>query len=373
MTRANRRVGRRASVKTRASALGAVGTRREVEGIFSSVADARARVETFERVPFAAHASPLERATRLSTALGVELFIKRDDAYGTITGGNKTRKLEYLLAEALELGATRVVTQGATQSNHARQTAAACARLGLACHVLLEDRTKREDRNYTRNGNVLLNDLFGATVELRPGDRGLNMNEEMESACERFREQGERVYGIVGGGSCPTGALGYVRAVYEILEQAEEMGLGDFDYIVHATGSAGTQAGLVTGLHSVNSKTKLLGFGVRAPKETQESNVYNLAVQTCAKLGIPAVDRELVVADCNYVGQGYGFPTDGTIEAIREFARLEGILLDPVYSGKGAAGLIDYCRRGMFEPGAKICFLHTGGTPSLHGYLDSFC
>ena len=346
---------------------------RAVEGICASVKEARARVEGFPRVRFAGNDSPLERAERLSTALGVEIFIKRDDAYGTVTGGNKTRKLEYLLAEALDAGAERVVTQGATQSNHARQTASACAKLGLKCHVLLEDRTKREDRNYTRNGNVLLNELFGATMELRPGDRGLNMNEEMESACELFRERGERVYGIVGGGSCPTGALGYVRAVYEILEQVEAMGVGDFDYIVHATGSAGTQAGLVTGLHSVNSKTKLLGFGVRAPKETQESNVYNLAVQTCAKLGIAPVDRERVVADCNYVGQGYGFPTDGTIEAIREFARLEGVLLDPVYSGKGAAGLIDYCRRGIFKPGTKICFLHTGGTPSLHGYLDSFC
>ena len=369
---ARARVGREKA--RRASSGCALGVDARTRDGTMTTADARALVESFARVSLApTGASPIERAPRLSEALGggAEIFIKRDDVYGTITGGNKTRKLEYLLAEALDANAERVVTQGATQSNHARQTAAACARLGLKCHVLLEDRTKRVDQNYTANGNVLLNSLFGATMEYRPGDQGLNMNDEMLASCESFREKGERVYGIVGGGSCPTGALGYVRAAIEILEQADAMGL-EFDYIVHATGSAGTQAGLVTGLHAVGSKTKLLGFGVRAPKDVQETNVHNLAVKTCEKLGIDPVDRADVVADTNYVGDGYGFPADSTIEAIREFASLEGILLDPVYSGKGGAGLIDYCRKGLFAPGTKVLFLHTGGSTSLHGYLDSF-
>ena len=342
-----------------------------------TMGEARKRVDDgFARARFSPNdvASPLERCDRLSEYLGgPEIWMKRDDAYGTLSGGNKTRKLEYLMAEALELGATTVVTQGATQSNHARQTAAACARLGLACRILLEDRTGRSDETYTKNGNVLLNDIFGATMETRPGDQGLNMNAEMEALCEAIRaETGESVYGIVGGGSCPTGALGYVRAAIELLEQADERDI-EFDHIVHATGSAGTQAGLAVGLKSVDASSRLLGFGVRAPRDVQEANVYNLALATCDKFGVPAVSRDDIVADCAYVGPGgYGVPTDATIEAIRIFARCEGALLDPVYSGKAAAGLIDYCRRGVFKKGERVCFLHTGGSSSLHGYLDSF-
>ena len=343
-----------------------------------TMGEARARVDDkFARVRFSPNdaASPLERCDRLSEYLGgPEIWMKRDDAYGTLSGGNKTRKLEYLMAEALELGATTVVTQGATQSNHARQTAAACARLGLACRILLEDRTGRSDETYTKNGNVLLNDIFGATMETRPGDQGLNMNAEMEALCEAIRaETGESVYGIVGGGSCPTGALGYVRAAIELLEQADERDI-EFDHIVHATGSAGTQAGLAVGLKSVDASSRLLGFGVRAPRDVQEANVYNLARATCDKFGVPGVvARDDIVADCAYVGPGgYGVPTDATIEANRIFARFEGALLDPVYSGKAAAGLIDYCRRGVFKKGERVCFLHTGGSTSLHGYLDSF-
>ena len=337
---------------------------------------ARARVEDFARVDkFASRGetTPLERAPRLSETLdsGAEIWIKRDDVYGTLTGGNKTRKLEFLMAEALEEGATMVVTQGATQSNHARQTAAACAKLGLKCHILLEDRTGRRDENYTRNGNVLLDDLFGATREYRPGDRGLNMNEEVEIVAKAYRARGERVYTIVGGGSCPTGALGYVRAAYEILDQAREMDL-DIDHLVHATGSAGTQAGLAVGFHSVDADINLLGFGVRAPRDVQESNVYDLALRTCAKLGCPPIDRSKIVADSKYVGEGYGIPATSTVDAIRLFAETEGVLLDPVYSGKAAAGLIDYCLTGAFKPGEKIVFLHTGGATSLHGYLDAF-
>jgi len=270
------------------------------------------------------------------------------------------------MAEAEAAGADVLMTQGATQSNHARQTAAFAAKLGIACHILLEDRTGSNDPNYNHNGNVLLDHLHGATTEKRPG--GGDMNAEMEEAAEKLRADGRKVYTIPGGGSNPTGALGYVNCAFELVNQANERGLV-IDRLVHATGSAGTQAGLIAGLKALNAQIPLLGFGVRAPKDKQEDNVYKLACATAEKLGCPGVvAREDVVADTDYVGPGYGIPRADTIEAIRMFAELEGILLDPVYSGKGAAGLIDYCRKGRFRQGERIVFLHTGGAAGLFGY-----
>lgn len=321
----------------------------------------------FPRVFLAHVPTPLERLDRLSKELGgPEIWIKRDDCTGLSTGGNKTRKLEFLMAEALAQGADMVMTQGATQSNHARQTAAFAAKLGLDCHVLLEDRTGSTDPNYNFNGNVLLDHLHGATTDKRPG--GADMQAEMEAAAEDFRAQGRTVYVIPGGGSNPTGALGYVNCAYEVVGQANDRGLA-FDHIVTATGSAGTQAGLVAGLKAINAPLPLLGFGVRAPKEKQEENVFNLACRTAEKLGCPGiVQRADVVADCSYVGSGYGIAREDTLEAIDLFARTEGILLDPVYSGKAGAGLIDYCRTGKFKKGERVIFLHTGGAAALFAY-----
>lgn len=325
----------------------------------------------FPRVRLAHLPTPLEPLKRLSEALGgPEIWIKRDDCTGLSTGGNKTRKLEFLMAEALANDADIVLTQGAVQSNHARQTAAAAARLGLDCHILLENRTGSRDPNYTGNGNVLLDRLHGATIAERPG--GGDMNAELEREAERLAAEGRRPYAIPGGGSNPTGALGYVNCAMELVGQANDMGLA-FDVLVHATGSAGTQAGLVTGLAAINAGLPVHGFGVRAPKAKQEENVHALATATAEKLGLGAlVARESVVADDAYVGEGYGIPRADTLEAIRIFARLEGILLDPVYSGKGAAGLIDYCRSGRFTKGQRIVFLHTGGSAALFGYDAAF-
>ncbi|MGR3493967.1 D-cysteine desulfhydrase [Citreimonas sp.] len=317
---------------------------------------------------FLAHLpTPLERLDRLSAELGgPEIWIKRDDCTGLSTGGNKTRKLEFLMAEAELAGADMVITQGATQSNHARQTAAFAAKLGIDCHLLLEDRTGSEDPNYNGNGNVLLDHLHGATTEKRPG--GADMNAEMEAVAERLEAEGRRVYTIPGGGSNPTGALGYVNCAFELLGQLNDRAL-NVSHIVHATGSAGTQAGLVTGLKATNAGIPLLGIGVRAPKAKQEENVFNLAVATAEKLGCPGVVRRAdVVANTDYVGEGYGIPTEGGTEAIRMFAELEGILLDPVYSAKGAAGLIDLVRKGHFTADDRIVFIHTGGSAALFGY-----
>ncbi len=321
---------------------------------------------------FIAHLpTPLERLDRLSKELGgPEIWIKRDDCTGLSTGGNKTRKLEFLMAEAELEGADMVITQGATQSNHARQTAAFAAKLGIPCHILLEDRTGSDNANYNNNGNVLLDHLHGATTEILPG--GTDMAAEMEAVAEKMRADGKTVYIIPGGGSNPTGALGYVNCAFELLGQVNNSNLR-IDHIVHATGSAGTQAGLITGLKAINANIALLGIGVRAPKALQEENVYKLAVATAEKLGCPGiVQREDVVANTDYVGEGYGIPTQSGIEAIRMFAELEGILLDPVYSAKGAAGLIDLIRKGVFSKDERIVFIHTGGSVALFGYDSAF-
>jgi L-cysteate sulfo-lyase len=327
----------------------------------------RMNLARFPRIFLAHLPTPLERMDRLSEALGgPEIWIKRDDCTGLSTGGNKTRKLEFLMAEAVAQGADLVITQGATQSNHARQTAAFAAKLGMNCHILLEDRTGSRDPNYNRNGNVLLDHLHGATTETRPG--GADMAAEMDAVAERLRGEGRRVYVIPGGGSNPTGALGYVNCAFELVGQLNDRAL-PIDHLVTATGSAGTHAGLITGLKAINAQIPLLGFGVRAPKERQEANVFDLACRTAEKLGCPGVvAREDVVADCDYVGAGYGVPREDTIEAIALFAQLEGILLDPVYSAKAAAGLIDYCRKGRFAKGERVVFLHTGGSAALFGY-----
>ena len=270
------------------------------------------------------------------------------------------------MAEAVEQKADIVLTHGATQSNHARQTAAAAAKLGMDCHILLEDRTGYNEPNYRLNGNVLLDVLHGATIEHR--GPGLDMNAEMFAVADRMRAEGRRPYAMVGGGSNPTGALGYVNCALEMLGQMMEQGL-TFDHMVTATGSAGTHAGLIVGLKALNAQLPLLGIGVRAPKETQEANVFRLAQATEEKLGVQGVvSRSDVVANCDYVGPGYGIPAESTLEAIDIFAKQEAILLDPVYSAKGAAGLIDLIRKGQFTKGQRIVFLHTGGAIGLTAY-----
>jgi L-cysteate sulfo-lyase len=315
--------------------------------------------------------TPLEPMDRLSELLGgPRLWVKRDDCTGLSSGGNKTRKLEYLMADAQQKGADTIITQGATQSNHARQTTAAAAKMGMACHILLEDRTGSNDPNYIFNGNVLLDRLHGASVSKRGG--GADMNAEMEALAEKLTQEGRRPYIIPGGGSNPIGALGYVNCARELVEQAASTGL-KIDALVHATGSAGTQAGLVTGLAAIQSDIHLLGIGVRAPQEKQEQMVFDLATRTAAYLETGLViPRSDVRANCNYVGAGYGLPTDGMIKAVKLLAQTEGLLFDPVYSGKGLDGLIDQVRQGYFNGMENVVFLHTGGSAALFGYSETF-
>ncbi len=315
--------------------------------------------------------TPLEPMERLSAHLGgPKIWVKRDDCTGLATGGNKARKLEYLIGEALEQGADTVITQGAVQSNHARQTAAVAARHGLDCHLLFEHRVADPDHEYVSSGNVLLDRLLGAQISEFPANT--DMAAAMETLAASLRQDGKTPYIIPGGGSNPVGACGYVSAALELLDQADRAQLR-ISAIVHATGSAGTQAGLVAGLHGAGREVPVLGIGVRSPREKQEEMVYDLACRTVAKLGVAtALARERVHANCSYVGSGYGVPTEGMCEAVRLLAQLEGILLDPVYSGKGMAGLIDLVRKGAFGPDEDVVFVHTGGSAALFGYRTAF-
>jgi L-cysteate sulfo-lyase len=322
----------------------------------------------FPRVKLCHAPTPLEKMGNLSKLLGgPTLWIKRDDCTGIATGGNKVRKLEFLMGEALAQGATHIVTQGAVQSNHVRQTAAVAAKLGLKCTAVLEHRVQTNDPDYLQGGNVLFDHLMGINIEYRPS--GTDMQAAIEEVGARITEHGETVYLIPGGGSNPVGALGYASVALELLNQANDMNL-NIDRIVHATGSAGTQAGLVAGLVALNAGIPVLGIGVRLPKDRQEANVHKLAEATSKLMGGPPIPREAVEANCDYVGDGYGVPTPGMAEAVMLLARNEGIFLDPVYSGKGMAGLIDLVRKKTFADSENIVFLHTGGQVGLFGYAD---
>lgn len=325
----------------------------------------------FPRVRLFPTPTPLEPLTNLSRHLGgPDIWIKRDDCTVVATGGNKVRKLEWLAGEAQAQGATHMVTQGAVQSNHVRQTAAVAKRLGMKCTALLEHRIETNDRDYLNSGNVLLDRLFDVTIEYRAA--GADMNAEAEAKGEALRAAGEKAYVIPGGGSNRVGALGYVSCAQELVQQADEMGLR-IDRVVTATGSAGTQAGLVVGLEGVNAGIPVLGIGVRAPKDRQEANVHRLAEATADYVGVRGgIARSAVMANCDYVGPGYGQPTPGMTEAVLMLARLEGVLLDPVYSGKAMAGLIDLIRKGEFRKGETVVFLHTGGAVGLFGYTGVF-
>jgi len=320
----------------------------------------------FSQVKLCHSPTPLEPLKRLSEFLGgPEIWIKRDDCTGLASGGNKTRKLEFLVGEAIEQGADTLVTQGAVQSNHARQTAAAAAKFGLKCHILLERRVQDTMVSYEQTGNVLLNKLFGASIEYR--ESGIDMNSEGENVCGELKNKGHKPYFIPGGGSNPVGALGYVKCALELTEQINNLSLS-FETLIHATGSTGTQAGLVAGLEGLNSKLPVLGISVRQPENKQVDAVWKLVKKTVDKLNIPEIPREKILVDDRYVGEGYGVPNEGTLEAINLLAQMESILLDPVYSGKGMAGLISMIRKGIFKKGQKILFLHTGGSVALFAY-----
>ena len=331
---------------------------------------ARMDLDRFPRVQLCHRPTPIEVMARLTAQLGgPQLFIKRDDCTGLAGGGNKTRKLEFLVGEALKQNADMLVTQGAVQSNHVRQTAAAACRHGLKCHALLERRVANRDAAYEVTGNVFLDRLFGTTLEFRPS--GLDMNAEASAVVDRLRDAGHRPYFIPGGGSNPTGALGYVAVAEEIMAQCAAEGM-DYNWLVMATGSTGTHAGLLAGFHALGSDLPVMGISVRQPRERQMAAVTALTQATLQKLDVAPMPTERTLVDDRYVGDGYGIPTPSTLEAISLTARLEGILLDPVYTGKGMAGLIGLVREGFFKPSDRVLFLHSGGAVALSAYENDF-
>ncbi|MQA07876.1 MAG: D-cysteine desulfhydrase [Pseudonocardiaceae bacterium] len=294
------------------------------------------------------------------------LWVKRDDCTGLATGGNKTRKLEFLVGDAVAHRADVLITQGATQSNHVRQTAAAAAIAGMRCEIFLESRVER-DEEYELSGNVLLDRILGAVVTARL-PAGSDMRQAMEQRAAELRREGLVPYVIPGGGSIPVGALGYVACAMELATAPARI-----DCVVHATGSAGTQGGLVAGLWGSRTDIPVLGISVRAAEQEQRSTVHELAVATLRHLGIfDALPRDVIEVDDRFVGGGYGVPTKEMRDAIELVARTEGILLDPVYSGKAMAGLLTLVGEGRFAADDNVVFVHTGGVAALFGYRSVF-
>lgn len=323
-------------------------------------------LERFPRTALGHGPTPLEPLERLSKHLGgPSLWIKRDDCTGLALGGNKVRKLEYLLAEAVADGADTVITVGGLQSNHARQTAAATARLGLRCELVLPRLVDRDDPLYEANGNVLLDHLLGAHVHaVADSDAAaVRVVELIEEAAGR----GGKAAFFPSGGSTPTGAIGYVRAAVELLGQCEERNLTP-DRIVVATSTGGTLAGLLTGFAAHGNPVRVSGVAVYDDAGATRERVRTLASDTAAlcKIAPPADDRIEIIGD--QLGPGYGQPTNAMHEALDLCARLEGLLLDPVYSGKAMAGLIALARSGALGPSDTAVFWHTGGTPALFAY-----
>ncbi|MBX8532892.1 D-cysteine desulfhydrase [Pseudomonas cichorii] len=322
----------------------------------------------FNRLDLIDAPTPLEKLERLSTWAGRDIYIKRDDTTTLALGGNKVRKLEYLAADALAQGADTLITAGAIQSNHVRQTAALAARLGLGCVALLENPIGTEDTNYLQNGNRLLLELFDAKVELV--ENLDNADEQLQALAARLRTSGKKPYLVPIGGSSAVGALGYVRAGLELAEQIKQTGL-DFAAVVLASGSAGTHSGMALALAEQLPELPVIGVTVSRSEETQLPKVQGLAERTAELLDIALPPAFKVQLWDEYFGPRYGEPNAGTLSAIKLVASHEGLLLDPVYTGKAMAGLLDGIGRQRFNEGPLI-FLHTGGAPALFAYPDVF-
>lgn len=311
--------------------------------------------------------TPLHKLERLSRLLGgPDIYIKRDDLLGLTAGGNKTRKLEFLVAEALAQEADTLITCGAVQSNHARLTLAAAVVEGLKCRLVLEERVPRSYKAEASGNNFLYRLLGVEQVKVVPGGSDLLL--VMQDIADDLKGTGRKGYVIPTGGSNPIGATGYVACAEEILAQAFQLGIR-IDRVVCASGSAGTHSGLVVGFHGNNSGIPVIGINVSRKKEQQEEHVYGLTKRTAAHVGVAdGIPRDAIVCFDDYVGPGYSLPTASMVEAVQMLARTEAILLDPVYTGKAMAGLIDLVRQGYFKKGEHVLFVHTGGSPALYAY-----
>lgn len=325
----------------------------------------------FPRRRYTQYATPIEKLERLSTILGgPNIYMKRDDLLGLAGGGNKTRKLEFLMADALSKGADTVITCGAVQSNHCRLTLAAAVKEGLRCRLVLEQRVPGSYDRFAGGNNFLFHLLGVEAVHVVEG--GSDMMAEMQKVADALKAEGRKPYIIPGGGSNEIGALGYVACAQEMLQQLFEMDL-DIDHIIVTSGSAGTHAGVLTGITGQNAPIPVTGIGINRKKGPQTEAVYDLCYKLSAKLGLKnAPAKEDVVVFDDYIGEGYSRPTKEMIEAVKLVARTEAILLDPVYTGKAMAGMMDLIRKGYFDGTRNILFLHTGGSPALYVYTKEF-
>ncbi|MFI4153867.1 D-cysteine desulfhydrase [Klebsiella quasipneumoniae] len=316
----------------------------------------------FPRLELIGAPTPLEYLPRLSDHLGREIFIKRDDTTPLAMGGNKLRKLEFLAADALREGADTLITAGAIQSNHVRQTAAVAAKLGLHCVALLENPIGTRAENYLSNGNRLLLDLFNTQVEMC--DALTDPAAQLDELATRIEAQGYRPYVIPVGGSNALGALGYVESALEIAQQCEDA--VEISSVVVASGSAGTHAGLAVGLEQLMPQAELIGMTVSRAVADQLPKVVALQQAVANSLELQA-KADIILWD-DYFAPGYGTPNEEGMAAVKLLAQMEGILLDPVYTGKAMAGLIDGITQKRFKDEGPILFVHTGGAPALFAY-----
>ena len=316
--------------------------------------------------------TPIEPLPNFSKALGdkVNIWMKRDDLLPGCGGGNKTRKLDFSFADAIAEGADTIITCGAVQSNHCRLTASWAAKESMDCHLVLEERVKGSYHVDASGNNFLFQVLGTKSISVVPG--GSDMMQEMQKVADKLSAEGKKPYIIPGGASNAIGATGYVACAQELLQQFFEMTLS-IDHVVVPSGSAGTHAGMVTGFEGTNAQIPITGINVSRPKDVQETIVHDLTKLTADKVGVSQeIPRKSVNCFDDYVGPGYSRPTEGMIEAVKLLATTEAILLDPVYSGKTMAGCIDLVRKGYFDGCKNILFLHTGGSPALYAYLDTF-
>jgi len=316
-----------------------------------------------QRIPIAHLPTPVEPMERLSRLLGgPALLVKRDDQTGLALGGNKTRKLEFLAAEALAQGCDHLITTGAPQSNHCRQTAAAAARLGLGCSLVLRGHPLSQ-----RNGNILLDNLLGAHIHWAGDD---SCNDKMTAVAGELKAMGRKPYSIPLGGSNVMGAASYVLAMEELLNQLTEL-KRNVDFILFASSSGGTQAGLVLGAHLYGFRGRIIGISVDHPADALKTHVAALTTATATHLGLGTLSlSDQIDVNDDYLGEGYAIMGEAEREAIQLTAQMEGILLDPVYTGRAMAGLIDLIRWGAFTRHQTVLFWHTGGSPALFAYAD---
>ena len=332
--------------------------------------DVRARVERFPRASLALLPTPLHRLPRLAERLGgPELWVKRDDLTGLAGGGNKTRKLEFLVGEALAEGADTLVSVGAVQSNHVRQVAAAAARTGLACSALYRNWVPKDDPFYERSGNALLTRLLGAEVRFDPTPARIGDDTGLDELVDDLRRRGRRPYKIPGGASDHRlGGLGYVLCALELIDQCAEQEI-TVDTLVQCTGSGSTMAGLLAGFHAVGSEVRVIGIDDTGDADASRDLVHRLTNETLQLLGVSEpLPRDRVEILGDFADGGYGICGDATTAAIRLAAETEGLLVDPVYEGKSMAGLIELAQSGRLAADSRVLYLHMGGTPALHAY-----